>query len=153
MKPGDKISILLVEDSPADAELARACLRNGRIAHSVTWLRDGQEALDYVLRNALPNGTRASTPPDLILLDLNMPKIGGMDLVRRLKAHDATKSIPIVVMTGSNEDADIVESANLGTNGYIVKPLEFAAFVEAARHAGFEWLAGEQAAARGVSRA
>jgi two-component system, response regulator len=138
-----EISILLVDDSPADAELARACLRDGRIANSVMWLRDGQEALDYVLRNALPNGTRAPTPPDLILLDLNMPKIGGMDLLRRLKANDATKNIPIVVMTGSNEDHDILESYNLGTNGYIVKPLDVAAFVEAAREAGVEWLTPE----------
>jgi two-component system response regulator len=144
MKTGEKLSILLVEDSPADAELARACLRNSRIALSVTWLRDGEEALDYVMRNSLPNDTRAPTPPDLILLDLDMPKMGGMDLVRRLKANKATRSIPIVVMTGSNEDHDIIESANLGTNGYIVKPLDFAAFMEAARHAGIESLTVQQ---------
>lgn len=152
MKQAEKISILLVEDSPADAELARACLRNGRVANSITWLRDGEEALAYVLRNSLPTGARAATPPDLILLDLNMPKIGGMDLVRRLKANDATKRIPIVIMTGSNEDHDIVESANLGTHGYIVKPLDFAAFVAAARHAGFDWLAAEHVMARRARR-
>ena|SRR5688572_20712197 len=150
MKQGDKISILLVDDSPADAELARACLRDGRIANNVMWLRDGQEALDYVLRNCIPSAARAPTPPDLILLDLNMPKIGGLDLLRHLKTNDATKSIPIVVMTGSNEDHDIIESYNLGTNGYIVKPLDFAAFVEAAREAGVEWSAVDRE--RGVKR-
>ena len=136
MKHGETLSILLVEDSPADAEIARACLRNSRIAHNLTWLRDGEAALDYVVRNAVPNGARAATPPDLILLDLHMPKLGGMELVRHLKANDATKNIPIVMMTGSDEEHDILESYNLGANGYIVKPLSMAAFVEAAREAG-----------------
>jgi CheY-like chemotaxis protein len=140
----ERISILLVEDSPADAELARACLRNGRIANDVTWMRDGQDALDYILRNSLPNGTTPPSPPDLILLDLNLPKLGGMDLVRRLKANDATKNIPIIVMTSSKEDHDIMDSYDLGTNGYIVKPVDFAAFVEVTRQIGFEWLAVEQ---------
>jgi two-component system response regulator len=144
MAPPARISILLVEDSPADAELARACLREGRIANNVTWMRDGQDALDYILRNTLPNGTTRPNPPDLILLDLNMPKLGGMDLVRQLKANDATKNIPIVVMTSSKEDHDIIDSYNLGTNGYIVKPVNFAAFVEVTRQIGFEWLAVEQ---------
>src|SRR5687767_2128511 len=98
MQPPDRISILLVEDSPADAELARACLRNSRIANNVTWLRDGQAALDYILRNSLPNGSTPPSPPDLILLDLNMPRVGGIELVHRLKANDATKNIPIVIM-------------------------------------------------------
>jgi two-component system, response regulator len=141
--PRDRISILLVEDSPADAELARACLRDSRIANNVTWLRDGQDALDYILRNSLPNGTTPPQPPDLILLDLNMPRLGGIELVRRLKANDATKNIPIVVMTASKEDHDIIESYNIGTNGYIVKPLDFASFVEVTRQIGFEWLAVE----------
>jgi CheY-like chemotaxis protein len=135
-----QISILLVEDSPADAELARACLRNGRIANSVTWLRDGQDALDYVLRNSSSNG---STPPDLILLDLNLPKINGVEFVRRLKANDTTKRIPIVVMTSSQEDSDIIESYELGTDGYIVKPVDFATFVSVTRQIGFEWPAVE----------
>lgn len=143
MQQRERISILLVEDSAADAELAKACLRNGRIANSVTWLRDGQDALDYILRSALPSGTTPPDPPDLILLDLNLPKIGGMEIVRRLKTNGATKNIPIVVMTSSKEDHDIVDSYNLGTNGYIVKPLDFAAFVEVTRTIGFEWLAVE----------
>jgi CheY-like chemotaxis protein len=143
MRQREHVSILLVEDSPADAELARACLRNSRIANSVTWMRDGQDALDYILRNALPNGAAPPDPPDLKLLDLNMPRLGGMELVRRLKADDATKNIPIVVMTSSKEDRDIIDSYDLGTNGYIVKPLDFAAFVEVTRQIGFEWLAVE----------
>ncbi len=151
MRQRERVSILLVEDSPADAELARACLRNSRIANDVTWMRDGQAALDYILRNSLPNGTKPPDPPDLILLDLNMPKIGGMQLVRRLKANAATKNIPIVVMTSSKEDQDIIDSYNLGTNGYIVKPVDFASFVEVTRQIGFEWLAVEAAGSpRGV---
>jgi CheY-like chemotaxis protein len=148
MARSERISILLVEDNPADAELARACLRDGRIANSVTWLRDGQDALDYVLRNSLPNGSAPPSPPDLILLDLNMPKIGGMDLARRLKSNDATRNIPIIVMTSSKEDHDILESYDVGTDGYIVKPLDFASFVEATRDAGFEWPALEPVAPR-----
>ena len=143
MDSNERISILLVEDNPADAELARACMRSARVANNVTWLRDGQDALDYILRNSLPNGKTPPTPPDLVLLDLHMPKIGGMELVRRLKANDATKDIPIVVMTSSKEDHDIIDSYNLGTNGYVVKPIDFASFVEAIRQAGFEWLAVE----------
>jgi two-component system response regulator len=134
MRQRERVSILLVEDSPADAELARACLRDSRIANDVTWMRDGQAALDYILRNSLPNGPKPPEPPDLILLDLN---------VRRLKANDATKDIPIVVMTSSKEDHDIMDSYNLGTNGYIVKPVDFKAFVEVTRQIGFEWLAVE----------
>jgi CheY-like chemotaxis protein len=143
MQQPDRISILLVEDSPADAELARACLRNSRIANNVTWMRDGQDALDYILRNSLPNGSTPPSPPDLILLDLNMPRVGGIELVHRLKANDATKDIPIVIMTSSKEDHDIIESYNIGTNGYIVKPLDFGAFVEVTRQLGFQWLAVE----------
>jgi CheY-like chemotaxis protein len=146
MRQRERISILLVEDSPADAELARACLRDSHIANDVTWMRDGQDALDYILRNALPNGTKPPATPDLILLDLKMPNIDGMELVRRLKANDATRNIPIVVMTASKEDHDIIESYNLGTNGYIVKPVDFASFVEVTRQIGFEWLAVEPVA-------
>ncbi len=145
MQRRERISILLVEDNPADAELARACLRNSRIANTVTWMRDGQDALDYILRNSLPNGTTPPNPPDLILLDLNMPRLNGIDLVHRLKSNDATKDIPIIVMTASKEDHDIIESYNIGTNGYIVKPLDFASFVEVTRQAGFDWLAVEPA--------
>jgi CheY-like chemotaxis protein len=140
MGKSERISILLVEDSPADAELALACLKEFKVANEVTWLPDGEDALDYVLRRRAYN-RRTDPDPDLIFLDLKMPRLGGIEFARQLKGNPATAHIAIIVMTSSKDDQDIIDSYNLGTNGYIVKPLTFENFAEVTRAAGFDWLA------------
>jgi two-component system, response regulator len=136
----EEVGILLVEDNPLDAELMMRGLKDQKLANSITWLRDGEEALDYVFRRGAYAG-RSDSGPRLILLDLKMPRVGGLEVTRALKSDDRTKQIPIVIMTSSKEESDIAESYNLGVNSYIVKPLDFDALAEVAREAGYYWLA------------
>jgi two-component system, response regulator len=136
----EEVGILLVEDNPLDAELMMRGLKDQKLANSITWLRDGEEALDYVFRRGAYAG-RSDSGPRLILLDLKMPRVGGLEVTRALKSDDRTKQIPIVIMTSSKEESDIAESYNLGVNSYIVKPLDFESLAEVARHAGYYWLA------------
>jgi CheY-like chemotaxis protein len=136
----DQIDILLVEDNPLDAELTMRGLRNEKLANRITWVRDGEEALDYVYRRG-SYANREDGGPRLILLDLKMPRVGGIEVARTLKGDERTRRIPIVVMTSSKEESDIAESYHLGVNSYIVKPLDFESLAEVARQAGFYWLA------------
>jgi CheY-like chemotaxis protein len=140
MEEFDQVDILLVEDNPLDAELTMRGLQDQKLANRITWVRDGEEALDYVYRRGA-YANREDGGPRLILLDLKMPRVGGIDVARALKGDDRTRRIPIVVMTSSKEESDIVESYNLGVNSYIVKPLDFESLAEVARQAGFYWLA------------
>ncbi|HWI38947.1 MAG TPA: response regulator, partial [Burkholderiales bacterium] len=119
----DYIEILLAEDSSADAEMTLRALKRNNLANRVRWVKDGAEALEYLFAE----GTR---PPKLVLLDIKMPKVDGIEVLRRLKADPATRKIPVVVMTSSNEERDVVESYRLGVNSYIVKPVQFEAFLE-----------------------
>ncbi len=140
MEEFEQVDILLVEDSPMDAELTMRGLAKQKVANNIIWLKDGAEALDYVFRrNAYAN--RTDKGPRLILLDLKMPRVNGIEVTRALKGDERTKRIPIVIMTSSNEEADIAESYDLGVNSYIVKPIAFDALAEVARQAGFYWLA------------
>jgi CheY-like chemotaxis protein len=141
----DQIDILLVEDNPLDAELTMRGLRNQKLANRITWVRDGEEALDYVYRRGA-YADREDGGPRLILLDLKMPRVGGIEVARTLKGDERTRRIPIVVMTSSKEESDIAESYHLGVNSYIVKPLDFESLAEVARQAGFYWLAINRAA-------
>ena len=140
MEEFEQVEILLVEDNPLDAELTMRGLRNQKLANKITWVKDGEEALDYVFKR----GQFASRPdpgPRLILLDLKMPRVGGIEVTRAIKGDERTRRIPIVVMTSSKEESDIVNSYDLGANSYIVKPLDFESLAEVARQAGFYWLA------------
>jgi two-component system, response regulator len=141
----EEIGILLVEDNPLDAELTMRGLKDQKLANPITWVKDGEEALDYVFRRGAYAG-RSDSGPRLILLDLKMPRVGGIEVTRALKSDDRTKRIPIVIMTSSKEEQDIADSYNLGANSYIVKPLDFEALAEVARHAGYYWLAINRAA-------
>lgn len=132
------VEILLVEDNPNDAELSLYALRKFKIANSVHHARDGAEALDYLFGGDAPGG--AVQIPRLILLDLKLPKVDGLEVLRRLKSHPETRPVPVVVLTSSREERDIVESYNLGVNSYIVKPIDFEQFTEAVRDVGFYWL-------------
>ena len=140
MEEFEDVDILLVEDNPQDAELAMRGLKSQKVANTFTWLKDGAEALDYVFRrNAY--ASRPDKGPRLILLDLKMPRVGGIEVTRALKGDERTKRIPIVIMTSSKEESDIANSYDLGVNSYIVKPLDFASLAEVARQAGYYWLA------------
>jgi two-component system response regulator len=140
MEEFEHVDILLVEDNPLDAELTMRGLAKQKLANKITWLKDGAEALDYVFRrNAYAN--RPDQGPRLILLDLKMPRVNGIEVTRAIKSDERTKRIPIVIMTSSNEESDIAETYNLGVNSYIVKPLDFDSLAEVARQAGFYWLA------------
>ena len=140
MEQFEEVGILLVEDNTFDAELTIRSFKDQKLANSVTWVKDGEEALDYVLRRGA-YAARTSSDPRLILLDLKMPRVGGIEVTRALKGNDLTKQIPIVVMTSSNEESDIAECYKLGANSYIVKPLDFESLAEVARQAGYYWLA------------
>ena len=132
------IEILLVEDNPADAEMAIRALKRGRLANGIEWIADGELALDYLFRR----GQYAARPlgnPRLILLDLKMPKLDGIDVLRALKADPAMRTVPVVMLTSSNEENDIVRSYDLGVNSYIVKPVEFDRFVDAVSKLGVYW--------------
>jgi CheY-like chemotaxis protein len=140
MQNVDEIEILLVEDSPLDAELTMRGLRAQKLANHITWLQDGQQAIDYLFRRG-EYAERAACTPRLVLLDLKMPRVDGIEVLRAIKANESTKRIPVVVMTSSQEENDIALTYDLGVNSYVVKPIDFESLAEVARGAGFYWLA------------
>jgi CheY-like chemotaxis protein len=133
------VDILLVEDNPTDAELTMRALRKGKLANHITWLKDGAEALEFIFRTAAYAG-RPDQYPRLILLDLKLPKVDGIEVLKRVKADDRTRIIPVVMVTSSQEGRDIAESYKLGVNSYVVKPVEFEQFSETVAKAGFYWM-------------
>jgi CheY-like chemotaxis protein len=147
MEQVEQIDILLVEDNPIDAELTMRGLKNDKLANKITWVKDGEVALDYVFRRGA-YAERDDFGPRLILLDLKMPRVDGMDVLKAIRADERTRRIPIVVMTSSREESDVVKSYDLGANSYIVKPLDFNSLADIARQAGFYWLAVNQVAVR-----
>ena len=135
----EKVDILLVEDNPTDAELTMRALRKGNIANHITWVKDGAEALEFIFRSGAYAG-RPDQNPRLILLDLKLPKVDGLEVLKRIKADERTRVIPVVMVTSSAEGRDIAESYKLGVNSYVVKPVEFEQFSETVAKAGFYWL-------------
>ncbi|MBX2958295.1 MAG: response regulator [Cyclobacteriaceae bacterium] len=129
----EKVEILLVEDNPDDAALTIRTLKKHNLANYMRHLDDGQEALDFLYDDA--NAT-----PRLILLDLKMPRVDGIEVLRKIKSDPEKRSIPVVVLTSSREDRDIVESYNLGVNAYVVKPVDFDQFIKAVADLGLFWL-------------
>lgn len=140
MEPFDQVEILLVEDSPNDAELAMRALKKGGLANHLLWVKDGEEALDYLFRRGSYE-LRQEGSPRLVFLDLKMPRVDGIQVLTEIKAHAATRRIPVVIMTSSQEESDMVRTYDLGANSYVVKPLDFTAMVEVVRQAGYYWLA------------
>jgi CheY-like chemotaxis protein len=130
--------ILLAEDSPQDAELALNALAENRLANEVVHVRDGAEALDYLYRRGQFAG-RSTGQPAVVLLDLKMPKVDGLEVLREMKGDSHLKLIPVVVMTSSREEGDLLRSYELGVNAYVVKPMKFSEFVEAVRQVGSFW--------------
>lgn len=140
MEEFEQIEILLVEDSPLDAELTMTALKSGKVANNVTWVKDGEEALEYLFRHGRYAG-RAEGHPRLVLLDLKMPKVNGIEVLKAIKSNESTRRIPVVVMTSSQEESDVAKTYDLGVNSYVVKPVDFTAFADVTRQAGFYWLA------------
>ena len=140
MQEIEQIEILLVEDSPLDAELTMRGLRTEKLANNIVWLKDGQQAIDYLFRQGEYAG-RATPAPRLVLLDLKMPRVDGIEVLRAIKASEETRRIPVVVMTSSQEETDIAMTYDLGVNSYVVKPMDFESLAVVARNAGFYWLA------------
>jgi len=134
------VEFLLVEDNPADVELTLHALKTHNLANRIEVARDGVEALDFVFRTGNYADRRAAPEPKLILLDLKLPKVDGLEVLRQLKANSQTRSIPVVVLTSSREERDVVESYRLGVNSYVVKPVDFVQFSEAVRQLGLYWL-------------
>jgi two-component system, response regulator len=136
----NKKIILLVEDNPDDELLAIRALEKNNIMNEVVVARDGTEALDYLFGAGAYAGRDMSVMPQVILLDLKLPKIDGLEVLRRLRNDERTKLLPVVVLTSSKEDRDLTESYSLGANSYIRKPVNFAQFTEAIRQLGLYWL-------------
>ena len=136
----EQVEILLVEDSKTDAEMTLRALRRNNLANRVHWVKDGAEALEYMFCTGAYAGRDRAAGPKLIMLDIKMPKIGGIEVLRQLKADAATRTIPVVIMTSSNEESDVVESYKLGANSYIVKPVVFEAFLETVAKIGLYWV-------------
>ena len=129
------IDILLVEDNPDDAELTMRALKKNNLTNNILHLQDGEEALNYLFSNG-----RGPNLPKLILLDIKMPKVDGIEVLKRIKSDEQIRIIPVVLLTSSKEERDIIESYKLGANAYIVKPVEFDKFVKTVSELGFFWL-------------
>jgi CheY-like chemotaxis protein len=137
----NEVEILLVEDNPRDLELTLRVLRKNNLANSVVTVTDGEQALDFIFGRGKFAGRNVHSGPKVIFLDLKLPKVDGIEVLRQVKADERTKKIPIVVVTSSAEERDRVESYHLGVNSYVVKPIEFDAFVKTIGDLGFYWVA------------
>jgi two-component system response regulator len=132
--------ILLVEDNPDDVELTLDAFERSNVANEIVIAHDGQEALDYLFAMGAHADRDPTLKPHVILLDLNLPKINGLQVLRRMRSDERTKRIPVVVLTTSNEEKDVIGSYDLGANSYVRKPVDFAQFLDAARQLGLYWL-------------
>jgi two-component system response regulator len=140
MSESSAVEILMVEDTPQDLELALRAFRKAKLTNQIQVARDGAEALDFIFCEGAYAARKMEDGPKVILLDLKLPKIDGLEVLRRVKGDPRTKLIPIVVLTSSKEQKDVVESYQLGVNSYIVKPVNFERFVAAVQDLGMYWL-------------
>lgn len=140
MNVADKVEVLLIEDNMNDAELTIRALKKRNLANNLIHLKDGAQALDFLFGEGESAGRDISVLPKVILLDLKMPRVDGMEVLEKVRADPRTKKIPVVVLTSSKEDPDIKECYRLGANSYIVKPVEFENFQAAVSELGYYWL-------------
>lgn len=132
--------VLLVEDNAQDAELTIHALKQHKLADDVYWVKDGAEALDYIFAQGQYSNRSLSNPPKVIMLDLKLPKINGLEVLQKIKTDERTKIIPVVILTSSQEDSDLEKGYHFGVNSYIVKPVDFDNFSQAIADAGLYWL-------------
>ncbi len=138
--PYGRVELLLVDDSPTDAELCMRTLKKNHLANDITWVKDGEQALDFLFARGEFAGRTMEQQPKVVLLDLRLPKVDGLEVLRQVRADDRLKPIPVVVLSSSKEDRDIIESYRLGANGYVSKPVEFHEFSDAVTKLGLYWL-------------
>ena len=140
MNNANEVQILLVEDNPNDAELATRALKKHNLANHLAVVTDGEEALDFVFARGKYGHRNVEIGPKIILLDLKLPKVDGLEVLRAVKSDPRTKTIPVIVLTSSKEEKDIIQSYKLGVNSYILKPVDFDKFVDAVKEIGYYWL-------------
>lgn len=140
MEEFNEVEILLVEDNPYDAELTIRALKNKGLANKLLTFTDGVEALDFLFGTGAYEGRNVAVRPKVILLDLKLPRINGLEVLEKIRADARTKTIPVVIMTSSQEESDIVRGYNLGVNSYMVKPVDFDKFFQAVEDLGLYWL-------------
>lgn len=145
-----KHTILLVEDNPDDVELTLRAFRDSRIHNDVYVARDGQEAIDWLFRTGQHARRDSNIVPDLVLLDLKLPEVNGLDVLARIRADERTRLLPVVILTSSHEERDRFRGYNLGANSYIVKPVDFTQFIDAVRTLELYWLVVNDPPPRGV---
>jgi len=140
----DNVEILLVEDNPADVELTMHALRHNNLANRIHVARDGEEALDFLFCRGPHSKRSFDNPPRMVLLDLKLPKVDGLEVLRQLKGDSRTKAIPVVILTSSKEDRDMVSGYRFGVNSYIQKPVDFSAFRDTIKQLGLYWMVVNQ---------
>ncbi len=133
-------TILLVEDNPDDVELTLRALKQYNIGNEIAVVRDGAEALDYLFATGTYSNRDTTTMPAVVMLDLKLPKVDGLEVLQRMRADERTKLVPVVILTSSKEEQDMIKSYKFGANSYVRKPVDFTQFVEAARQLGLYWL-------------
>jgi two-component system, response regulator len=136
----ESVHILLVEDNPADAELCMRALRKHNFANDLVWVKDGAEARDFLFKTGAHADGNGGDHLKVILLDLRLPKVDGLEVLRRIRADERTRNIPVVVLTSSQEDPDVIESYSIGVNSFISKPVNFTKFSETVEQLGLYWL-------------
>jgi len=147
----EEAELLLVEDDPNDVELTLIALRRQKLANKIHVVRDGEEALDFLFSRGAYAGRSPASPPKVILLDLKLPKVSGLEVLQAIKADPRTQSVPVVVLTSSREERDVLEGYRLGVNSYIQKPIDFDQFQATIRDLGYYWLVVNRCPAAGGS--
>src|SRR5258708_7724199 len=140
MDENENLEILLIEDNPYEAELTIRSLKKHNLANNLVHIDDGADALDFIFAKGKYNGRDSIRHPKLILLDLKLPKVDGLEILRQLKADERTRGIPVVVLTSSKEEKDVIDTYKLGVNSYIVKPVNFESFAKAVAEMGMYWM-------------
>ncbi len=153
MTPRSRRIILLIEDNEDDVELTLRAFEKSKVANEIVVARDGEEALDYLFATGRHAGRDPDGAPEVVLLDVKLPKIDGLEVLRRLRADERTRRLPVVMLTSSVEERDVITSYDLGANSFVRKPVDFTQFIEAAKQLGLYWLVlNEPPAGRGVPR-
>ena len=152
MTPLEDVEILLVEDNPNDVELTLRALQKQNLSNKVFVVKDGAEALDFVFATGAYSQRKIEKRPKVVLLDLKLPKVDGIEVLRRIKADSRTNHIPVVMLTSSREEQDLVRSYKLGANAYVVKPVDFRSFIDAVRQLGAFWAVVNEPPPGGMTR-